>query len=341
MLEIVLTLKATLRSVLKTRRELLLENLALRHQLAVLRRANRRPRFRPSERLLWVALRRFWEGWREALGLVRPTTVVRWHREGFRRHWCRKSRRRPGRPRVDLEIRALIRRMAKANPLWGAPRIHGELLKLGIEVSERTVSRCMPNGRKPPPQSWRTLLENHLGELAAIDFFTVPTARFQILFCFLVLSHERRRVLHFNVTHHPSAEWTAREIVEAFPWETAPRYLLRDRDAVYGSRFGRRVAGLAITEVLSAPRAPWQNPYVERLIGSSRRQCLDHVVVWNERRLQRILRKYLSCYHRSRTHLSLCKDSPHQGDVQPAAEGHIVELPEVGGLHHRYQRCAA
>ena len=341
MFEIVSTLAKTLRSALQSRQDLILENLALRHQLAVLIRSEGRPRFRPADRLFWIGLRRLWDGWRDSLVLVRPATVVRWHREGFRRYWARKSRCRPGRPRVDPELVRLIRRMATVNPLWGAPRIHGELLKLGIEVSERTVSRHMPRQRKPPSQTWRTFLENHVGDLVSIDFFTVPSARFQVLFCFLLLSHDRRRVLHFNVTDHPTAEWTARQIVEAFPWETAPRYLLRDRDAIYGSPFRRRVHGLGITEVLTAPRAPWQNPYAERLIGSIRRECLDHVVVLNSRHLRRVVAEYLAYYHRTRTHLSLCKDSPEPRPVQPPAVGEIVELPQVGGLHHRYERRAA
>ncbi len=341
MLEIVSTLAKTLRSALESRQDLVLENLALRHQLAVLTRSEGRPRFRPADRLLWIALRWLWDRWRDSLVLVHPATVVRWHREGFRRYWARKSRRRPGRPLVDPELVRLIRRMATANPLWGAPRIHGELLKLGIEVSERTVSRYMPEQRKPPSQSWRTFLKNHMGDLVSIDFFTVPTARFQVLFCLLVLSHDRRRVLHFNVTDHPTAEWTARQIVQAFPWETAPRYLLRDRDAVYGFAFRHRVAGLGITEVLTAPRSPWQNPYAERLIGSIRRECLDHVVVLNSRHLHRIVAEYLAYYRRTRTHLSLGKDSPDTRPAQPPAVGKIVELPQVGGLHHRYERRAA
>ncbi len=180
-----------------------------------------------------------------------------------------------------------------------------------------------------------------MGDLVSIDFFTVPTARFQVLFCFLLLSHDRRRVLHFNVTDHPTAEWTARQIVEAFPWETAPRYLLRDRDAVYGFAFRHRVAGLGITEVLTAPRSPWQNPYAERLIGSIRRECLDHVIVLGERQLRRVLGSYFGYYHRSRTHLSLEKDAPARREAQPLKMGRVVELPQVGGLHHRYERRAA
>ena len=338
MLEIVSILAKTLQSALDSRQDLVLENLALRHQLAVLTRSVDRPRFRPADRLLWIALRWFWDRWRDSLVLVHPATVVRWHREGFRRYWAWKSRRRSGRPRVDPDLVRLIRRMATANPLWGAPRIHGELLKLGIEVSERTVSRYMPKQRKPPSQTWRTFLENHMADLVSIDFFTVPTARFQVLFCLLVLSHDRRRVLHFNVTDHPTAEWTARQIVQAFPWETAPRYLLRDRDAVYGFAFRHRVAGLGITEVLTAPRSPWQNPYAERLIGSVRRECLDPVVVLNSSHLHRIVSEYLAYYHRTRTHLSLCKDSPESRPIHPPGVGEIVELSQVGGLHHRYER---
>jgi transposase InsO family protein len=336
-----LALLTALLGALKFRRDLVLENLALRHQLAVLAASDKRPRFRLADRLVWTCLRRFWDGWRGALVLVQPATVVRWHREGFRRFWRRKSRQQPGRPRVDPELRSLIRKMANANPLWGAPRVHGELLKLGLDVSETTVSRFMPRGRKPPSQTWRNFLDNHIGDLVSIDFFTVPTARFQVLFSFLVLSHTRRRVLHFNVTEHPTAQWTAQQLVEAFPWETSPRYLLRDRDGVYGFAFRHRAAGLGVTEVLTAPRAPWQNPYVERLIGSVRQECLDHVVVLNERHLHRILAKYFDYYHRTRTHLSLGKDSPQPRPVQPPTAGEIVELPEVGGLHHRYERQAA
>jgi len=231
--------------------------------------------------------------------------------------------------------------MSLANPLWGAPRIHGELLKLGIEISQTTVAKYMSRHQRPPSQTWRAFLENHFRDLVSIDFFTVPSATFQILFVFVVLGHDRRRVLHFNVTEHPTAEWTARQIVEAFPWDTAPRYLLRDRDAVYGTHFRHRVAGFQVTEVLIAPRSPWQNPYVERLIGSIRRECLDHVIVLGEAHLRRVLRAYFTYYQDSRTHLSLDKDAPNPRDVQPPAMGEVIELPEVGGLHHRYERRAA
>jgi transposase InsO family protein len=232
--------------------------------------------------------------------------------------------------------------MAEANVGWGAPRIHGELLKLGIDISERSVSRFIPpKPRKPPSQTWRTFLDNHVGLPASIDFFTVPTATFRVLYVFFVLAHDRRRVLHFSVTEHPSAAWTAQQIVEAFPEDTAPKYLPRDRDGIFGDQFRRRVHGLGIDEILTAPRSPWQNPYAERLVGSVRRECLDHVIVLGERHLHRIVKSYFAYYHRSRTHLSLSKDAPDPREVCPPTMGEIVARPEVGGLHHRYERLAA
>ena len=235
----------------------------------------------------------------------------------------------------------MIRKMSQANRYWGAPRIHGELLKLGIEISERTVSRLMPKNRKPPSQSWKTFLHNQLGDLVSIDFFTVPTVTFRVLFVLVVLSHFRRRVIHFNVTAHPTGFWTGQQIVEAFPDGTAPRYLLRDRDKINGDAFHDRVSGMDIQQILTAPQSPWQSPFVERLIGSIRRDCLDHVVVFGERHLRKILAGYLAYYHRSRTHLSLEKDAPEPRSIQPPLLGAVVEVPEVGGLHHRYERRAA
>jgi len=231
--------------------------------------------------------------------------------------------------------------MATANPLWGAPRIHGELLKFGIDVAERTVSRLMPKRRPEPSQTWRTFLANHVRDLVSIDFFTVPTARLRALFVLVVLTHHRRRVVHFNVTEHPTAVWTAQQLVDAFPDESAPAYLLRDRDGVYGQPFRHRVKGMEIEELLTAPQSPWQNPFVERLIGSIRRECLNHVLVLGERHLRRILTRYLAYYHQARTHLALDKDAPDRRQIQILAAGRIVQLPEVGGLHHRYIRQAA
>ena len=326
----------------RTHCALVLENLALRHQLAVLQRTARRPRFRTCDRLFWVVLSHLWRRWATAVSVVQPVTVVRWQRSGFKLFWTRKSRRHgPGRPAVAPEVRALIRTMARANPLWGAPRIHGELQKLGLEISQATVSKYLARRRTPPSQTWRTFLANHIGSLVSVDFFTVPTVLFKVLFVFVVLAHDRRRVVHVNVTDSPTAQWTAQQLVEAFPWETAPRYLLRDRDAVYGVAFLRRAHSLGIHEVKTAPRSPWQNPYVERLIGTLRRECLDHMVVLNETHLRRLLRDYLAYYHRCRTHLALEKDAPEPRAVERVDQGRIVETPLVGGLHHRYTRQAA
>ena len=219
--------------------------------------------------------------------------------------------------------------MAAANPLWGAPRIHGELLKLGLDVAERTVSRLLPKRRSPPSQTWRTFLANHVQDLVSIDFFTVPTARLRVLFVLVVLAHHRRRVVHFNVTEHPTAHWTAQQIVDAFPDDSAPCYLLRDRDSVYGGAFRHRLKGMGITEVLTAPRSPWQNPFAERLIGSVRRECLDHVAVLGEQHLRRVLTRYLAYYHQARTHLALDKDAPGLRPIELPATGKIVQLPEV------------
>jgi transposase InsO family protein len=323
-------------------RELALENLALRHQLAVYKRTVNRPKLRQGDRLFWVALSRLWAGWRQALVIVSPDTVLRWQRRRFRDYWTSLSGRPAlGRPPVTADIRALVARMAAANPLWGAPRIHGELLKLGIVVAERTVSRLMPKRCTPPSQTWRTFLANHVRDLVSIDFFTVPTAGLRVLFVLVVLAHHRRRVLHFNVTEHPTACWTAQQLVDAFPDDAAPSYLLRDRDHVYGESFRQRVKGMQIREVLTTAHSPWQNPFAERLIGSVRRECLDHVLVLSERHLRHILTRYLVYYHRARTHLSLDKDAPDVRPVELPEGGRIVEIPEVGGLHHRYVRQAA
>jgi putative transposase len=295
----------TLSSVLRSRAVLQLENLALRHQIGVLQRsARKRPKLTPGDRPLWVFLFRLWSDWRSALAIVKPETVVAWHRAGFRLVWTWKVRRgQPGHPVISREIRDLIRKMCRENPGWGAPRIHGELLKLGIDIGESSVSKYMVHGRKPPSQTWRAFLENHAKQLVSIDFFTVPTVRYQILYVFLVLAHDRRRILHFNVTAHPTAEWTGQQLREAFPFDQLPRYLLRDRDAIFGDAFRGQVRDMGIHEVLSTPRSPWQRAYVERVIGSIRRECLDHMIVFHEASLRRILGSYVDYYHRSRTHL--------------------------------------
>jgi putative transposase len=342
MITLVLHLLRLLPFLCAGQRQLALENLALRQQFAVYKRTVPRPRLRTMDRLVWVGLARVWAGWRQALVIVSPDTVLRWQRRRFREHWPRLSGRpRVGRPPINAEIATLIRKMAAMNPLWGAPRIHGELMKLGIGVAERTVSRLIPKRRTPPSQTWRTLLANHVRDLVSLDFFTVLTAGLRVLFVLVVLAHQRRRVLHFNVTEHPTAHWTAQQIVDAFPDDSAPSYLLRDRDQVYGEQFRHRVKGMRIDEVLTAPHSPWQNPFAERLIGSIRRECLNHVLVLGERHLRRILTRYFAYYHKARTHLALDKDAPDVRSVELPETGRIVQIPEVGGLHHRYVRRAA
>lgn len=319
MLQIIL---AFLRTFFVDQAALAAENLALRQQLAILHRSARRPRLRARDRIFWSWLSRLWTGWRSVLVIVQPETVVKWHRQGFRLYWRWKSRRNtPGRPKIDAEIRCLIRRMSRENPTWGAPRIQAELALLAHDVAESTVATYMDRAPKPPSQTWRTFLKNHAHQTAAVDFFTVHTITFRVLFCFLVLRHDRRHVVDFNVTAHPTAQWTTQQITEAFPFDMAPRFLLRDRDAIYGNCFRQRIRNMGIDEVLTAPRSPWQNPYVERLIGSIRRECLDHVIVFNEDQLHRILGEYFEYYHRARTHLSLDRNAP-----VPRA----VEWPERG-----------
>ncbi len=332
-----------LRAGFRTRAALQTEVFALRHQLLVLQRSNhgRRVRLRAADRILWVWLSRLWAGWRSALVIVKPETLIAWHRQGFRFYWRWKCRHAEGRPTVSQELRDLIRRMSLANPRWGAPRIHGELLKLGMEVSQATVAKYMVRHRKPPSQTWRTFLKNHMKDSVSADFFVVPTIAFRILFVFVILGHDRRRPIHFAVTENPAAEWTARQLLEAFPWDSTPRYLLRDRDGSYGEKFQETTRWLGIREVLTAPHSPWQNPYVERLIGSIRRECLDHVVVVNESSLRRILKSYFEYYDHTRTHLALDKDAPIPRSVQAPESGRVVELIQVGGLHHRYERRAA
>ena len=330
------------RDCVRSRATLQIEVLALRHQLTVLQRSVKRPSLTASDRFLWAWLAEVWRNWRSALVIVKPQTVIAWHRKGFRLFWTWKVRRgQIGRPSVPKDVRELIRKMSRANPLWGAPRIHGELLKLGIDIGETSVGKYMVRHRRPPSQTWRTFLENHVKTMVSVDFFTVPTIRFQILYVFLVLAHDRRRIVHFNVTAHPTAEWITQQLREAFPFEQIPRYLLRDRDGIFGGEFRKDVKAMEIKEVLSAPRSPWQRAYIERVIGTVRRDFLDHVIVFNEASLYRHVKSFVGYYHESRTHLSLAKDAPEPRPVQAPQIGRIVVIPQVGGLHHRYERRAA
>jgi len=290
--------------------------------------------------MLWTWLSRSWHGWRSAIHIVKPETVLAWHRRGFRLFWTWKSRHRTGRPAVTRDVRALIREMSTANPLWGAPRIHGELQKLGIAVSESTVAKYMRQHPRPPSQRWRTFLANHVSQIMAADLFVVPTMTFWLLFVLVILAHDRRRIAHVAVTAHPTAAWTAQQLRNAFPENEAPRYLLHDRDSVF-AHVATTLERMNIQEVRTAPRSPWQNGHVERVIGSIRRECLDHVIVVNATGLHRVLSNYVAYYLLSRTHLALGKDTPITRPVSRVSAGRIVATPEVGGLHHRYDRIAA
>ena len=337
MLELFNLLRWILLDLFRSRRSLEGEVIALRHQLNVLRRRTpKRPALRSFDRLIFILLYRLAPTVLDAVTIVRPETIMRWHRAGFRSFWRWKSRRRPGRPKVPLEVRQLIREISLANPLWGAPRIHGELLKLGIDVGQTSVAKYMARRRRPPSQGWRTFLRNHADGIASIDLFVVPTISFRLLYGLLVLRHDRRRILWLGVTAHPSAEWIAQQVTEACGWESAPHSLIRDRDRVYGEAFTRRVRAMGIRDRPTAPRSPWENGHAERLIGSIRRECLDHVIVFGERHLRHVLRSYARYYNGVRTHLSLGKDSPLPRDVQ--AVGTILPLPVVQGLHHHYVR---
>ena len=313
------------------------EVVVLRHQLNILRRKMpSRTRLTLIDRLVFVWLYRVRPSVLDAVMIVHPETVVRWHREGFRLYWRWKSRARIGRPRIPRDLRRLIREMSLANPLWGAPRIHGELLKLGIEVAQSTVAKYMVRGRRPPGQSWKTFLRNHAPDIAAIDLFVVPTIGFKVLYGLVILHLERRRLVWANVTANPTAEWIAQQVTEAFAWDETPRYLIRDRDASYGTVVTRRLRALGIRDRPTAPRSPWQNGHAERLIGSIRRDCLDHLVVFGEAHLRRIVAMYVSYYNGARTHLSLNKDTPIPHSIERV--GRISSIPILGGLHHQYCR---
>src|SRR3984893_4638672 len=309
----------------------------LRQQINVLRRtAPKKQTFSTADRLILVGLYRLAPMVLSALAIVKPETVIKWHRAGFRSYWRWKSRRGGGRPTIPPEIRKLIREMSIANPLWGAPRIHGELLKLGVDIGQTSVAKYMVRRRDPPSQGWRTFLRNHADGIAAMDMFVVPTISFRLLYGLLIMGHDRRHILWFGVTAHPTAEWIANQVTEACGWEQAPRYLIRDRDGAYGEVFIRRLRSIGIRDRPTSPRSPWQNAYAERLIGSIRRECLDHVVVLGERHLRHVLLSYMSYHNEIRTHLSLQKDAPISRAVELA--GHILCRPILGGLHHQYLR---
>src|SRR6266699_3043689 len=324
---------AVLASPFKSKIRLEAENPTLRHQLVVLRRQLKgRARLTNDDRWFFVQLYRWFPSILPALMIIRPETLVRWHRAGFRRYWRWQSRRRGGRPPIEAKLRALIRQMSTENLLWGAPRIHGELLKLGFEVAQSSVAKYVVKRRGPPSQGWRTFLRNHAPDVAAMDLFVVPTIGFKLLYVFVIVRLDRRDLVWINVTAHPTAEWVARQMTEAFPWDEAPRYMIRDRDCIYGAVVTRRLRAMGIRDKPIAPASPWQNGFVERLIGSIRRECVDHIIVLSEAHLRRILKSYACYYDETRTHLALDKDAPVSRRVQRTG---VVRSPAIlGGLHH-------
>src|SRR6202790_2590705 len=328
---------AVLASPFKSKLRLEAENAVLRHQLIVLRRRpHGRVRLTNHDRWFFIQLYRWFPAILKVLTIVRAETLVRWHRAGFRRYWRWKSRPRGGRPQIETELRALIRRMSVENPLWGAPRIHGELLKLGFDVAQSSVAKYMVKRRGPPGQGWRTFLHNHAPETAAMDLFVVPTIGFDLLYAFVIMRLDRGDLVWINVTSNPTAAWVARQITEAFPWDGAPRYMIRDRDRIYGTVVTRRLRAVAIRDKPTALASPWQNGFAERLIGSIRRECLDHVIVLGEEHLRRILKSYAHYYNDIRTHRSLDKDAPVSRPIQRT--GVITSNPILGGLYRHYVR---
>jgi transposase InsO family protein len=328
---------AVLASPFKSKGRLEAENAVLRHQLIVLRRRGR-GRVQPADSDRWflVQMYRWFPSILTVVTIVRPETLVRWHRAGFRRYWRWKSNARGGRPRIESELRTLIRQMSSENQLWGAPRIHGELLKLGFSVAQSTVAKYMVKRLGPPSQGWKTFLRNHAPDIAAMDLFVVPTIGFKLLYGFVIVRLDRRDLVWINVTANPTAEWIARQITEAFPWDGAPGYMIRDRDRIYGAAVTRRLRAMGIRDKPIVPASPWQNGFAERLIGSIRRECVDHFILLGEAHLRRLLRSYARYYNEIRTHRSLGKDAPVSRPVQRT--GVITSNPILGGLHRHYVR---
>src|SRR5271169_573965 len=328
---------AILAGPFKSKSRLEAENAALRRQLNVLgRKVQGRVRLTNGDRWFLIQLYRWFPSILNVLMIIRPETLVRWHRAGFRRYWRWKSRQRGGRPRIETDLRALIRRMSLENPLWGAPRIHGELLKLGFEVAQSSVAKYMVRQRGRPSQGWRTFLRNHAPDIVGMDLFVVPTIGFDLLYAFVIVRLDRRDLVWIAVTTNPTAEWIARQLTEAFPWDEAPKYLIRDRDRIYGATVTRRIRAMGIRDRPIAPASPWQNGYAERLIGSIRRECVDHFIILGEAHLRRMLRSYAEYYNRIRTHRSLNKDAPISRLVERT--GIIRSRAVLGGLHHQYMR---
>jgi transposase InsO family protein len=332
-----LPLRCTL-AFFRSRKEQAIVELALRQQLAIYALKRSKPGLTPLDRVFWVALSRFWPGWKDPLVIVKPDTVIRWHRKGFRLYWRAISKPGPGRPRISEEVRELIRRLASENS-WRARKIQAELEKLGFSVGLATVSRYLPK-RKPDDgqrQRWMTFLRNHKDVIAGMDFFVVPTIRFRLLYVWFMIDHGRRRVIHFNVTTNPTAQWVIQQLREGFPGESAPGYLIYDNDSIFSEKVAEWIECLGLEPKRTAYRSPWQNGTAERWVGSARRELLDHVIVFNEEHLQRLLCEYVAYYNAERVHTQL-RDSPagRPMEARPSPNAQIVGLPRVGGLHHRY-----
>ena len=324
----------------KTQSKLQLENVYLRKQLEILIRSNRKIKIKNQDRLFFVFMKSIFSYWKSSIIIIKPETVIKWHRKGFKLYWRWKCKNNGGRPKIPQGQINLIKRMAKESPLWGVPHIHGEMLKLGYEISESTVMRYMPNMKdNSTGQTWRTFLKNHSSEIISIDYFCVPTISYKLLHVLIFLSHDRRKIIHFNVTTNPNSEWAVQQLRNALHDSDMPKYLIRDRDSKFGNLFKNSVSNFGIHEIVTAYRSPWQNGYCERVIGSIRREFLDHVIVLNENHLRKLLKEYFHYYNYQRTHLGLGKDSPESRPVQVV--GKIERIPVANGLHNYYFRNAA
>jgi putative transposase len=336
----ILSILAVIRVFFRSRSDTALEVLALRQQVAVLKRKRPRPALNSRDRLFWTTLRRCWSRWSDVLVIVKPETVIGWHRTGFRLYWRWRSPPKGGRPKISEEIRTLIRRLADENPDWGAPKIHGELQKLGLSVSERSVARYVRRllRRGDPGKRWLAFLHNHRDVIVAFDFFTVPTVTFQLLYCFFVIEHGRRKILHFNVTRHPTAEWVTQQLRETFPDAGSYRYVILDRDSKFNADVTAFLKATGLEPKRTSVQAPWQNGIAERWVGSCRREIMDHIIALNEQHLRRLIRDYVNYYQQDRIHDSLEKDTPDRRPVEqkPASEATVISIPRLGGLHHRY-----
>jgi len=346
MLRLLMLLMTLATGLLRSRRDLVLENLALRQQLAALTFKHSRPRLTGTDRIFWILLRRFWTGWKDALVFVQPGTVIRWHRAGFELYWKWISRKHAvvGRKPTSQALRELIFRIVAENRTWGAPRIHGELKMLGFDISERTVLRWMRKAPRSsePARRWATFLSNHREAIAAMDFFTVPTLAFGVLYCFFVIAHDRRRILHYNVTRHPTQAWLSQQLREAFPYDSAPKFLILDREHTFQGEVLETAQSLGVTPIRIAVRSPWQNGVAERFVGNCRRDLLDHVIALNDRHLKRLMSEYVHYYHDDRTHPGLDKETPatRTATARANANSKVIATSRMGGLQHRYDLAA-